>query len=498
MSVVQRRGGRVPGAEGYHKEDLRALLACVKTVLPTTTDEWDLVLEEYRATHAVPNERAQRDTHSLKMKFKQLLKSNPAEGKSRAELIEAQAIQKAIEAKRADGDRLQRRGGRIRGAEGFSKADSQAVLACIQKILPVRTGEWEQALEEYRSTYATPNDRAVRDVSSLKNKFRQWLKLEQPAGTSRVEVEEARAIQAQIDAKMGSSEGDGQEAKSAEAEVAKSAGREQRRGGRPPGSEGYSKSDMKALLGCIKEVQPAGPCGWEQALQRYRSSYATPNSRSQRDVSSIKSKFKQLVNSKQGIGKAVREEVREARAVQMEIELNLKLGRNVNNGAEALSVHAAEANSHERLSLLSRPDAPSLEKLEEQNLISEPTTESPTIPQETSTKALGKRSRDESDVRVETTSVAFASEGLRSEIASRELQLLKQREQREVDVAAWEKERAQRERQRIDLEAWTFVCDRLRALYREQTTERNPAIVGEIDEEIRLLKQKKQRLADSL
>ncbi|RLN93701.1 hypothetical protein BBJ28_00015582 [Nothophytophthora sp. Chile5] len=495
MSVVQRRGGRVPGAEGYHKEDLRALLACVKTVLPTVTDEWDLVLEEYRATHAVPNERAQRDTHSLKMKFKQLLKSNPADGKSRAELIEAQAVQKAIEAKRADGDRLQRRGGRIRGAEGFSKADSQAVLACIQKILPVRTGQWEQALEEYRSTYATPNDRAVRDVSSLKNKFRQWLKLEQPAGTSRVEVEEARAVQAQIDAKMGNSEGEGQEAKSAEADVAKSAGREQRRGGRPPGSEGYSKSDMKALLGCIKEVQPAGPCGWEQALQRYRSSYAALNNRSQRDVSSIKSKFKQLVNSKQGIGKAVREEVREARAVQMEIELNLKLGRNVNNGAEALSVHATEANKHERLSLASRPDAP---KPEEQNLMPGPTTENPPIPQETSVKALGKRSRDESGVRVETASVAFASEGLRSEIVSRELQLLKQREQREVDVAAWEKERAQRERQRIDLEAWTFVCDRLRALYREQTTEKNPAIVGEIDEEIRLLKQKKQRLADSL
>ncbi|POM77328.1 Hypothetical protein PHPALM_5302 [Phytophthora palmivora] len=93
--------------------------------------------------------------------------------------------------------------------------------------------------------------------------------------------------------------------------------------------------------------------------------------------------------------------------------------------------------------------------------------------------------------------VSNDSEGdaVRAEIASRELELLRQREQREAELAVWEKERIAREKQRMDMETWTVVCDRLRALYREQATESNPDILNEIKDEITVLKKKKQRLA---
>jgi len=87
---------------------------------------------------------------------------------------------------------------------------------------------------------------------------------------------------------------------------------------------------------------------------------------------------------------------------------------------------------------------------------------------------------------------------LRSEIASRELELLRQREQREAEQAAWEKERALSEKQQADMKAWTFVCDRLRQLYRERAAESNLEILGEIEEEVAVLKRKKQRLAGSM
>eukprot|EP00644_Phytophthora_capsici_P004237 jgi/Phyca11/506010/fgenesh2_kg.PHYCAscaffold_17_\ len=87
---------------------------------------------------------------------------------------------------------------------------------------------------------------------------------------------------------------------------------------------------------------------------------------------------------------------------------------------------------------------------------------------------------------------------MRKEIASRELELLRQREQREAEQAEWEKERALREKQRLDMEAWTLVCDRLRALYREKASETASEIINEIEEEIAVLKKKQQRLASLL
>ncbi|KAG7402389.1 hypothetical protein PHYBOEH_000097 [Phytophthora boehmeriae] len=542
---LQRRGGRVPGAEGYHKEDTRALLAAVKDVIPTTLEEWDQVLAVYRESHAVPNDRAKRDSNSLKCKFKQLSKVNEAKPEGR----EARDIMALIDAKAktVDGKWQQRRGGRARGAEGFSPQDSQAILDCVRRILPVDREEWEHTAEEYYNTYAALNDRIRRDGVSLKNKFRQWLKFEDyevDGGLRpepRPEVTQAREIQLEITAKVdqnrlkivGSAVEDGREGVKSEKSVDEdedgSAGTEDmkqlfvghRRGGRPPGSEGYTQSDTAALLSCIRQILPAGPSSWDQVLHLYRETHTTPNSRSGRSVTGIKSKFRQLVNFKEGTDKAVPSDVREARAIQMDIELSMKHGKSAESDANASFVHvpiavgpdsapAADtsstpaADNHDQL----QPESPrpeqlrNNENLERQNVASELATGWSMSPQVPSDGSLGKRHRDDNaaDVADSTKSPTkdFANEMLRSEIVSRELELLKQREQREAEQAAWEKDRARREKQRMDMDAWTSVCDRLRTLYREQATEQNPEIAGEIADEIQLLKKKKQRLAELL
>ncbi|RLN51275.1 hypothetical protein BBJ29_004642 [Phytophthora kernoviae] len=509
MSVpLQRRGGRVPGAEGYHKEDTRALLASVKRVVPTTLEEWDQVLAVYRDSHAIPNDRAKRDANSLKCKFKQLAKMNEAKPEGR----EAHEIMTMIDAKLTDGKWPQRRGGRARGAEGFSPQDSQAVLDCVRRILPVYREDWEHTAEEYYNTYAALNDRVRRDGVSLKNKFRQWLKSEDyemegvPRHDPRPEVTQAREIQLEITAKIDQSrvksqvetdvrvnEGTPSESKSVdedeyisgETEEAKQPLAGHRRGGRPPGSEGYTRSDTNALLSCIKQILPAGPSGWDQVLHLYRATHTTPNSRS-------------------------------ARAIQMDIELSMKLGKNSESGSPfvhipiaagpataAITASTPAANNHDQLQPESpHPEFRNNENLERQNVASELATGWSLSPQVSSAESLGKRQRNHDDAgaaaNVKSPTKDFASEVLRSEIASRELELLKQREQREAEQAAWEKDRAKREKQRMDMDAWTSVCDRLRTLFREQATEQNPEIAGDIAEEIQLLKKKKQRLADLL
>ncbi|KAG2533059.1 hypothetical protein JM18_000227 [Phytophthora kernoviae] len=506
MSVpLQRRGGRVPGAEGYHKEDTRALLASVKRVVPTTLEEWDQVLAVYRDSHAIPNDRAKRDANSLKCKFKQLAKMNEAKPEGR----EAREIMTMIDAKLTD----------------------------------VYREDWEHTAEEYYNTYAALNDRVRRDGVSLKNKFRQWLKSEDyemegvPRHDPRPEVTQAREIQLEITAKIEQSrvksqvetdvrvnEGTPSESKSVdedeyisgETEEAKQPLAGHRRGGRPPGSEGYTRSDTNALLSCIKQILPAGPSGWDQVLHLYRATHTTPNSRSGRAVSGIKSKFRQLVNFKEGIGKAVPSEVREARAIQMDIELSMKLGKNSESGSPfvhipiaagpataAITASTPAANNHDQLQPESpHPEFRNNENLERQNVASELATGWSLSPQVSSAESLGKRQRNHDDAgaaaNAKSPTKDFASEVLRSEIASRELELLKQREQREAEQAAWEKDRAKREKQRMDMDAWTSVCDRLRTLFREQATEQNPEIAGDIAEEIQLLKKKKQRLADLL
>ena len=123
-----RRGGRVRGAEGYSSDDVRSLLACVKKFLPTTTEEWNHVLEEYHRTHATPNARARRGSCTLKANFMYLTRYTQCGESTRCDMAEAKAVLKLIESKMVDKKCLQRRGGRPQGAQGYSAADSQALL----------------------------------------------------------------------------------------------------------------------------------------------------------------------------------------------------------------------------------------------------------------------------------------------------------------------------------------------------------------------------------
>ncbi|KAG2765103.1 hypothetical protein JG687_00003013 [Phytophthora cactorum] len=524
--LPQRRGGRVRGAEGYHKEDVLALLKSVRAVVPTTTEEWDQVLDEYRQTHAIPSTRAQRDTSSLKSKFKQLARSFKSGGDARPDVQEAGAILVLIEAKMTDGKCLQRRGGRARGAEGFSSGDSQAILSIVRRFLPVQRSDWEQVAEEYCREYAEPNERLNRDGSSLKNKFRNWLK-EDTTNMPRAEVTKALAIQEEIDARLEKIAKDYASLEHEKAEVARSIteavedrsgsdtetngmeeanGHEKvaasseggdktpvmapRRGGRTLGSEGYSQSDTRALLACVKETLPSGPTGWEQVLQLYRVNHAIPNSRSQRNPTGIKIKFRQLVNWKQDSRKPAPETVLEARAIQREIDLHGSQGKRPYPESEfyASYSHKPEVNTPERREerrlLLPNTETRNDENRVQQNVAADAVAwSSPAEP------VVKRRKQD-------TAAVVQLDADVRNEIASRELELLRQREQREAEQAAWEKERTMREKQRMDMEAWTFVCDRLRALYREQAAEKTPEIINEIEEEIAVLKKKKQRLAN--
>ncbi|OWZ22630.1 hypothetical protein PHMEG_0002644 [Phytophthora megakarya] len=563
----QRRGGRVRGAEGYHKEDVAALLQCVRNVVPTTSEEWDQVLDEYREIHAIPNTRSQRDTHSLKVKFKQLARLYKGDEVSRPEIQEAGTIVDLIESKMANGNWLQRRGGRTKGAEGFSPADARAVLDIARRFLPVYRREWEQAAEEYCREYAEPNERISRDGVSLKNKFRSWLK-DDGSNMPREEVADALAIQAEIDAKTNEiaksnaledggnvedveeteleqdederrgeenqqeatknetkaernllhpslknvaehldpkdtrrrtskREENQKEATKNESSTSSEGGEkptapEPKKRGRAPGSEGYTKTDVQALLACVKEVLPVGPTDWDYVWQLYQANYTTPNHRAPRTPSGIKIKFRQLVNWKQGVAKVVPDTIMEARAIERSIEHIEKTGKRPRSESESNAhfSHPPEAralDSHEKRALLLPRSEIRSNETQRQHAKTEPASWSAS-PQAPVAEPAAKRSRQEVPNDPE-------SDALRAEIASRELELLAQREQREAEQAAWEKERAAREKQRMDMEAWTVVCDRLRSLFREQSSESNPDILTEIKDEISVLKKKKQRLA---
>ncbi|CAI5732513.1 unnamed protein product [Hyaloperonospora brassicae] len=198
--TFHRRGGRVRGAEGYRSDDVRSLLACVKKYLPTTAEEWNLVLEEYHRTHATPNARARRDSCTLKAKFMNLARYTQCGESTRCDMAEAKAVLKLIQSKMVDTKCLQRRGGRPQGAQGYSAADSQALLQTIQRILPVSRQDWDLVADEYCRGYAIPHDRRSRGGHALERKYRKWLK----AGSKGVEQDEASlalAVKAQIGAK---------------------------------------------------------------------------------------------------------------------------------------------------------------------------------------------------------------------------------------------------------------------------------------------------------
>ncbi|KAF1329298.1 hypothetical protein FI667_g5942, partial [Globisporangium splendens] len=125
----------------------------------------------------------------------------------------------------------------------------------------------------------------------------------------------------------------------------------QRRGGRVPGSEGYSKADVKALLRCLREVLPVNGDDWDLVLRRYRDNHATPNARASRDTTSLRTKFRTLTNTKKRSGDPTcPPEVRDARRIQSEMTEKVGFGEegdaDVDN--EAAQHEQASVESHDR------------------------------------------------------------------------------------------------------------------------------------------------------
>lgn len=518
----QRRGGRMRGAEGYHMEDISALLRCVRAVIPTTTDEWDQVLNEYRHTHAVPNTRAQRDSTSLKTKFKQLLRKFKPNIDESPNVQEAAHVMNLIEIKMAKGKSQQRRGGRARGAEGFSSADVEALLNVVRRHLPLQRSEWEQVAQEYSKEYAARNGRAIRDGSSLKNKFRHWIKND-TTNMARVEVAKALVIQDEIAARLrkisqdvASNESEKEEIGGDNADeggdgkanvigpdvvstVCSDGGDETpepRRGGRALGSEGYFQSDLWALLACVRAVLPTGPASWEQTLQLYRSNYALPNNRAQRTLGGVKLKFRQLVHQKHDSKELLSKLVVEARAIQRAIDLHGRYrGRSHSEGnfSSSFPPDVSVPDNREELCTSSPRIETEINSSEQQSVKADKASWIKRFQNSLAGPVVQRQQHVISENELDSS-----CKSLRIEIANRELELLRQRGQRELEQAEWEKERTVREKQRMDMESWMLVCDRLRTLVRERAVEKNSDVVGQIEEELSVLKKKKQRLSKLL
>ncbi|KAG1723304.1 uncharacterized protein EDB91DRAFT_1255695 [Suillus paluster] len=74
--------------------------------------------------------------------------------------------------------------------------------------------------------------------------------------------------------------------------------------GRPSGSNNYTTADTKALLGFVEKELPLGQRGW-QAIHAKFSEWATKWGRPDRKVSSLKTKFKQLIKTTKPTGDGV-------------------------------------------------------------------------------------------------------------------------------------------------------------------------------------------------
>jgi hypothetical protein len=66
----------------------------------------------------------------------------------------------------------QRRPGHAKGLQGYSIPDSLAIVEAVQAFLPLRAQEWEHPQQRYNSQYAKVEGWDIRELNSLKTKFR--------------------------------------------------------------------------------------------------------------------------------------------------------------------------------------------------------------------------------------------------------------------------------------------------------------------------------------
>ncbi|TMW65859.1 hypothetical protein Poli38472_003624 [Pythium oligandrum] len=88
------------------------------------------------------------------------------------------------------------RGFRLHQGSRYSKEDLDALLSCIEEILPTSGQQWEQLLNRYHQTYAIPNGRMTRTTPTIKARYYHLLarKRELPDEYCPVPVQRAREI----------------------------------------------------------------------------------------------------------------------------------------------------------------------------------------------------------------------------------------------------------------------------------------------------------------
>ncbi|KAG1687839.1 hypothetical protein DVH05_004570 [Phytophthora capsici] len=87
--------------------------------------------------------------------------------------------------------------GRALGSQGYSEEDTLALLSIMHTILPRGTNEWERVVQMYNEHYATPDEREIRTLESLKSKYRHLLAPLPPNGKTRCPESRDRAIEVQ-------------------------------------------------------------------------------------------------------------------------------------------------------------------------------------------------------------------------------------------------------------------------------------------------------------
>ena len=66
----------------------------------------------------------------------------------------------------------QLRPGRAKGLQGYSIPDLLALVEAVRAFLPLGAQEWERVQQRYNSQYAEVKGRDIRELNSLKTKFR--------------------------------------------------------------------------------------------------------------------------------------------------------------------------------------------------------------------------------------------------------------------------------------------------------------------------------------
>ncbi|KIY47574.1 hypothetical protein FISHEDRAFT_27910, partial [Fistulina hepatica ATCC 64428] len=95
-----------------------------------------------------------------------------------------------------------RRRGRSAGAPNYSADDKEALLDCVEQLLPVGAKGWEQLAVEF-NVWAVENGRPERLTKSLEAKFKAWLRTTKPTGDADCppEIERAHELEYLINSK---------------------------------------------------------------------------------------------------------------------------------------------------------------------------------------------------------------------------------------------------------------------------------------------------------